>query len=179
MQTVKKGDRIRAKTINDLIRKSEPLKNLMGSGLRNDIPRLTAWAENIGLVDLSIGDVVVIKGQSLSSPENQNNVVLKIGLPAIGDDLNRIVICLDPVPVGQCGRIIVSGMCWALYDGGSGFYGSLQTGSNYLISGSSGSAQILDTSGNYALIRFPVGGDSGSGSGCACLQECYMLSGSD
>lgn len=80
-------------------------------------------------------------------------------------NLDRMAVALEPIQPGRAGRIAIAGTAYVLTDGGAGAYGQPAIGSRALAGALSGPAQILshDTVAQVAFVRFPVGGEGGSG----------------
>lgn len=158
----KPGQPIRADDIRKLIAVANRLMALRGDSLSSGLPALTVMAANVGSASLAPYAVGVIRDQALADPERQSEVVVQVAQAEEGDGTHRIAVCLDQIPVGQVGRVALVGVAWAATDGSTGNYGSVSAGQAVLTLGdSTGPCEVLATSGNYALIRFPTstGGD--------------------
>jgi len=157
IRLVRKGERPRAKTINDIIKALNNAGILDSAGISKNTYQHYCAGYNSEQDDLKPYDVVTIKDEQQSRAIYQPNRLLKIGLASGDDNLEAFAICLDRIPAGKCGRICISGLAWCLTDGGTGKLGTLEAGHLYLTLGSSGPAQVISISGPYALVRFPCG----------------------
>jgi|GEM_PF-2933552 len=171
MKRVKKGETIKAKTMNDIIRLVNESANLAGGAQSEVHPAIVVLAQNVGETDLNLHDVCIVRGSSLSDGSKQVQTVLEVAIPDATDCLDIIAVCLEKIPSDQAGSVVIAGMCWAETDGGDGYYGTLEEGNNFLTIGDSGSVQIIDRDGSVALVRFPCGGGGGSGEGATITYQ--------
>ena len=106
------------------------------------------------------------------------NPILVGVMPAIPDHVGKFAICLEPIADGGVGRAVVAGIVLANVKITSldDVAVEIQDGDTELISGGSGSAQILDLSGmtgtgQYAVIR--LGTPTTSIVRCRILDEVF------
>lgn len=158
-----------AHRVNDLITKESSPNVTFTPNQRID-GSLYAWGYNEEVFDINIFEPVAIRGQKLTQGEYQKQKILTIGVATSGDNLEAFAVAQEKITAGQCGLIIISGLTWVRYDGGTGNFAALESAQSSLTAGDSGVAQILATTTNetlaayLALIRFPSGssGDAGA-----------------
>lgn len=177
IEKVKSGQRITASHINRIASSADAaiyangmLANRIQDGginlapinpLQGGVKGVVVQAFNVADFDFAPLDVVVISGRP-SLIENIRETIVAIDIPLISN-LDFMAVALDDIPVGQMGRIIISGVCYVKTDGGAGSHGTPAAGDTELAVGAGGLAQIIynNTTDKIALIRFPVGGSGG------------------
>ena len=172
-QTVKPGDRIRARDWNAIVRRLDSVADAFrtthaGNALQGKARGVIVTAENVGETDISEFAVVAIVGQAYGAePPAQRDIALQVREPEEGDAAAHWGVSVEPILTGTSGRVCVSGVAWVWCDEEtSGVMAGLVEGTQAAALGTDGRADVLatfapDGGGLLALVRLPSGGGGG------------------
>ena len=119
----------------------------------------------IPLVDAARG-VALIAGQMhivAAAPHKKPTITVQVEAPSAAVNSDFICVPQEQIRAGKLGRVCLSGICWAKYDGSTGDRGAAVEGSDELTLSDTGPAEILweNSTDGLALIRFGGGGSGG------------------
>lgn len=169
-QTVKPGDRIRARDWNAIVRRLDSVTDAFGSthagnALQGKARGVIVFAENTGEDPITEFGAVAIIGQSYgAAPQGQRDIALRVRQAEEGDESLPWGVAVEPIPSGTAGRVCVSGVAWLwCIEEGEGAAAALTVGTQAATLGATGGAEVLAThepsgGGLLALVRLPAGG---------------------